>query len=482
MRRASDPIELRVRDAARGDLLDAGSPRAGPGGAAEESPSGPELASGSSLLRDTFSRIAAIASSVLLGGIAAFVTARWLGPSGQGFASTLGFMSSIAAMALSLGLGDSAVTLVAWGRRPLREAMANTLGWSLASSALGALPFFAIATLILGPDDLPTRLTVAIVSLTVVPAVLALMGTHLLRVLGNLVASSGALFATSLATTASIVLFVAVLHLGLPGAGAATTCGALCGLAVSLHRVGRTTPIPLPRWEFSYLREAAPYGLKVQSSNMLWLAWGRVDLLLVYALLGAAAAGRYSIALTLGAMAGMPAYALTFTAFPRLARAAPEARAALIARLVRLATVVTFAVFLLLAAVLPVAIPLALGDRFEPAVVPAIMLSAGAMPSAAQWLLARGFAAAGEPNLTLVSLTLNVVVMCGLDLVLIPLFGLAGAAAASVLAPAAGLAPCLRRFARDDSLRDLAPRWRESVQLAGRSLRSLPPLRHRAAP
>jgi O-antigen/teichoic acid export membrane protein len=453
MRRASDRVKLRVDDAAHGELVDARPT--------------------SSLLRDTFSRIAATGSGVVLGGVSAFVTARWLGPSGQGFTSTLGFMSSMAAMALSLGLGDSAVTLVAWDRRSLKEAMANTLGWSLVFSALGVLPFFVVATLILAPDDYSAKLAVAIVSLTVIPAVMALMGGHLLRVLGNLVASSGAFFATSLATTASIVLFVAVLDLGLAGAAAATTCGALCGLAVALRRTAGMTRIPLPRCELSYLREAAPYGLKVQSSNMLWLAWGRVDLLLVYTLIGAASAGRYSIALTLGAMTGMPAYALTYTSFPRLAKATPDERAALMARLVRLATVVTFAAFLVAAAVLPIAIPLALGDRFAPTVIPAIVLSAGAVLSSAQWLLARGFAASNEPNLTVLSLTLSVVVMCGLDLILIPLFGLVGAAAASVLAPAVGLVPCLRRFARDDSLRDLLPRWDETVQLTGRGLRSL---------
>ena len=455
--------------------MDGGAPRAGAAAAAEDSPSGPELVSSSSLLRDTSWRVLAIGSGVVLGAISAFVTARWLGPSGQGFTSTLGFMSAIAAMALSLGLGDSAVTLVAWGKRPLKQTMANTIGWGLASSALGVIPFFAIAALILGPSNSRETLAVALVSATLIPLVMAFMGGHLLRVLDNLVATANVFLVTSLVTTAGIVVFVAVLHLGLPGAAAASTCGAVCGLAVGFYRVSRMTAIPFPQFNLGYLREAVPYGLKVESSNMLWLAWGRVDLVLVYTLLGAASAGRYSVALTLSAMTGLPAYALTYTAFPRLAKATPEHRNALVGRLVRLATAATLAAALLMAAILPVAIPLVLGQPFAPAVVPAIILSAGAVLSAAQWLLVRGFAAANEPNLTVVSLTLNVAVMCGLDLVLIPSFGLVGAATASLIAPVAGLVPCLRRFARDGSVRDLLPRWGESVQLATRSLRALTP-------
>lgn len=426
----------------------------------------------SSLLRDTVWRVGAIGSSVAFGAVSAFVTARWLGPAGQGFASTLGFLSSMAAMVLALGLGDSAVALVAWGRSPLRRAIANVLGWGLLASALGVLPFFLVAALVLGPDESPQTLAIAIVAATLVPSVMATMGAQLLRLLDDLVGSSNVFLVTSAATTAGIVLFVAILDLGLPGAAAAVALGQLSGLALGYSRVLRKTALPLPRCEPGYLREAAPYGIKVEASNLLWLAWGRLDLLLVYTILGAASAGRYSVALTVSAMTGLPAYALNYTSFPRLARADAERRRRLLARLVRLTTATTLVTFLCMAALLPFAIPLVLGDAFAASVVPAIVLCAGAILSSAQWLLARGFAAAGEANLTVVSLALNVLVMCGLDLMLIPAFGLVGAACASVVAPLAGLVPCLRRYARDGSLRELVPSWSESTRLAGRGFRA----------
>ena len=440
---------------------------------ATPAPSEPDVdPSRSSLLRDTVWRVTAIGSSVAFGAVSAFVTARWLGPAGQGFVSTLGFISSMAAMVLALGLGDSAVALVAWERSSLKRAIANVLGWGLLSSSIGVLPLFLVAAVLLGPDESPQTLAIAIVAATLIPSVMATMGAQLLRLLDDLVSSSNVFLVTSAATTAGIVFFVAILDLGLPGAAVATALGQLCGLATGFSRVFRRTAVPRPSCDPGYLREAAPYGLKVEASNALWLAWGRLDLLLVYTILGAASAGRYSVALTVSAMTGRPAYALTYTSFPRLTRASAEQRRALLGRLIRLATVTTFVTFLCMAALLPVAIPLVLGSAFAASVAPAIVLCAGAVLNSAQWLLARGFAAAGEANLTVVSLALNVVVMCGLDLVLIPAFGLIGAAAASVVAPAVGLVPCLRRFARDGSLRELVPRWSESMRLAQRGFRA----------
>lgn len=435
----------------------------------------------SSLLRDTSWRVASIGLSVAFGAVSAFVTARWLGPAGQGFTSTLAFISTAAAMALALGLGESAVVMVAWGRSSMRRAIANVLGWGLASSALGVLPFLAVAVVVLGPTEPSQGLAIAIVTATLIPSVMGAMGAQLLRLLGDLISSSGVFLTTAAATTTGVVVFVAVLDLGLPGAAAAGALGQACGLALGFFRVSRETALPLPRCELRYLREATPFGIRVEASNLLWLAWGRLDLLLVYTIVGAAGAGRYSVALTVSALTALPAYALTFTAFPRLAAADPEARHALMSRLVRLSTATTLLGVAFMAAFLPFAIPLALGDPFAPAVAPAIVLSAGTVLGSAQWLLARSFAAAGEPNLTVVSLGLNLVVMCALDLVLIPAFGLLGAAAASVVAPGIGLIPCLRRFARDGTLRELVPRWSELGRIAGRGVRAAQ-ARRRALP
>ncbi len=86
------------------------------------------------------------------------------------------------------------------------------------------------------------------------------------------------------------------------------------------------------------LRRALAYGVPAESGVLLTQAAARLDLLLVFAFSGSAAAGVYSVALTIGALVNLAPSAIAFAAFPRLAQQQQgQAAAATLARLARLA-------------------------------------------------------------------------------------------------------------------------------------------------
>jgi Na+-driven multidrug efflux pump len=106
-----------------------------------------------------------------------------------------------------------------------------------------------------------------------------------------------------------------------------------------------------------------------------------------------------------------------------------------------------------------------------------LILLAGNVLASSQWLISRAFAARGKPLLLLWSYGLSVLTMCSLDVLLIPGLGLAGAALAAVVGPAAGLLFCLIAYCRTHEpharVRDLIPRVEDFRFLWARGFRHL---------
>jgi O-antigen/teichoic acid export membrane protein len=110
----------------------------------------------------------------------------------------------------------------------------------------------------------------------------------------------------------------------------------------------------------------------------------------------------------------------------------------------------------------PLALPLAFGEAFRPAVIPSLIMVPGGVVVSAQVLLCRALAARGNPRPLLHSFAVSLVGMCLADTAVIPLFGIVGAAVVSTGAPLLGLWTVVarrhRRDARSISLLNLMPR------------------------
>lgn len=430
-----------------------------------------------SLSRNSAARFLAEGTSLVIGAVSASLTARWLGPSAKGTLAALTFASGLLSQACLLGLPEAAMVRV--GRREVtrQQALSSNLAAGLIAAAFGAVVLLLYARAQLPWEERVVRDAV----LTACAALpLAVSGTILLHILNTeerVVSSSAIFFSISATSALATIVLVGPLGMSVLGGAVAVLLGSAVGVTSAVALLRRDGMHFRPRLDGSYIRPALRYGLRVEMSYVLTVAAARLDLLVVYAMAGRAEAGIYSVALTFGTLSGTVATALAYAAFPRLPQLEDEEARDLMTRLVRVGLAAAVTVGAAVAVVLPVAIPLALGQEYAGAVVPALLLLAGGILWSAQWVISRSFAARGDASLLLSSFALNLGVMLALDLALIPAWGSTGAALASVVAPTLGFGVCWRRCRREGwtSLTEFVPRgqdFRALFVFVARPLRS----------
>ena len=187
------------------------------------------------------------------------------------------------------------------------------------------------------------------------------------------------------------------------------------------------------RADVAYTKQALSYGIRAQPGTLLAFLGFRIDVLLVNGYLNATAAGFYSVALATAERAQTVGEAAATVLYPRIAAEPIAARRArltpIVARTVLWMTMVLAAVFFSVAHWLVV---LLYSHRFEPSVKPTEILLLSMVASAVQRVFSADVSGRGRPILNsyvaAVSLSVNIV----LNVVLIPRYGISGAAWASV--------------------------------------------------
>ncbi|MGI8622815.1 MAG: lipopolysaccharide biosynthesis protein [Solirubrobacteraceae bacterium] len=389
--------------------------------------------------RDTAARLAADVFALAASLLTATLTAQALGPAGKGYLATLTLLVSLFVVVFEVGIGDALIVMVGPGRATLADAARATVQATLWLALVGTIAFAAVAVVVLGPVASADRLALALgAALVAVGVCYSTLVSVLLAT--QRVALVAAISALGAAVTAAVMSLAAIaFELDVEAAIFVSLCGAGIATAACVARLRAAQIAIKPTRAPGYLPGALRLGFAFQLPNLLIVAAARLDLLLVFEIGGAEAAGRYSVALTIGALVALVPTAVAYAGFARIANmAAPEARA-FTGRALRRGMLGALASALLLAAVTPIGLPWVFGAGFRPAVGPTLILLAGGVLGSGQLLLARLTAARGEPRILIASFTLSFVVMIGLDLVLIEARGESGAAVAALISAFVGL-------------------------------------------
>lgn len=412
-----------------------------------------------SLTRNSGVRLLADGSGLLLGSVAAVITARTLGPSGKGTLAALVLLGELFARACSLGLGEATVVLVGRGAVRFQHAVSATLTTVAASGAIGALLVAGVGVILVDPSSTALWLAVAIAGVSVPIAVLRDVLGQMLNVQERIILTSALLVLAVSASLLGLAVFLVALDLQVLGGVLAGVTGSTAALVVAWVFLHRSGIYLRPGRPGPYLRTAIGFGLKLEVSYVLTVAAARLDVLMVYSLAGPREAGFYSVALTLASVVVLGAFAISYATFPRLPKMASNEAARLTIQSVRYGIAASSLAAIALAGAAPFAVPVLFGKAFEPSVAPGLILLFGGVIGGAQWVLARAAAARGRPTVLVWSFATALLVMVALDLVLVPPLEAVGAAIASLTASVAGLAVCLR-VARDAAVpaRSIFPR------------------------
>ena len=381
--------------------------------------------------------IATVAASGL-GFITAVLLARALGPEGRGVTAL--YQAAVSLGFAFLGLGISTAIFYYLGRRDIsgRQAMEAGLSVTMIATALTAIGI-GIAAAAFGEDltdeDVPYWL-----ALVAIPALVQFRAVEaVLRAQGRF----GAMNLLEVSLPLSILAFLGLAEL-LEGLTLqrAVLAWSLAFLPPVVLGYALLKPAQWPRRLASreLLWRAARFGMQGQLGNLIQLLNYRLDSYLVLLLVNASGVGLYAVGVSLSEGMWLIANSVSVVLLTNLTAGDDENAARMTPIVCRNTLLITAMGSIVAATLAPFAIPAIFGDAFDNAVVPFLWLLPGTIALAGTKILASYVFSRGRPmiNARIAFVALLVTVVA--DLILIPEFEVAGAAAASSLAYCCSLA------------------------------------------
>ena len=392
------------------------------------------------LARSVVANCSARALAILGVAVATIVVARAGGPAAVGTYALLRMLPGLVGVLCVGGMPGALGYFLSENRRHVAGLWSTLWAILLAGSGLGVLVWLIATPLLttaLFSDDTVT--VIAWAGVTVASQLLLTFGKTALQGLQDRKGSDRVIAAEELAF---LPCYLLPLLLGVTGTAALVVALVLADLVVAVEawrrvarhtgwRPGRSALRRLGRPRRAVARDVLTYGLRGQIGGMMTLLNLRLDFVVLGAMTGPAVLGSYAIASKYAELLRLPGTALTWVTYPMFAGQEPTSAARQARRLVTPATLAALAgvvPFLFLAG--PV-IGLLYGERFDSAVAPAQLLAVGMILGGAAGAASGYLYACGRPGLNSWALGLGVVLTVVLDLLLIPRFGVMGAAVAS---------------------------------------------------
>jgi O-antigen/teichoic acid export membrane protein len=180
------------------------------------------------------------------------------------------------------------------------------------------------------------------------------------------------------------------------------------------------------------MRRLLRYGARIHLGNVVNMLNGRIDQMLVASALSAAAMGLYVVAVTLSQVTATLANSIAMVAWPRAAAADAATRPAVIGQFLRLTLVLMIGATALLFAIAPWVVTALFGQAFAETTPIVRILLLGAPPIALREFFVLAFKAYDRTLAISKGELATLVVNAALLAILIPGFGLTGAAVAYV--------------------------------------------------
>ena len=324
------------------------------------------------------------------------VLAHLVAPAEFGRAAVALIVNALAIALAGGGFGTPLVQREKVERAHLESAQLASLACGAALAALT----FALAPVVCDPlFGEETRRLVQLASPIFVVASLGVVSQSILQRRLDFRRLSAIEMASVTAGSLSSVAFAAT------GLGAeAIVLGVLVAAATLTLLQQACTPLILPRWHAAALREIVAFGLPSSLSSLVMVVNRNVDYAILAVKLAPIQVGFYWRAFQFGVehqrkISGI----LMRISLPVYARASDEAhRREIRARIVRAQTTIIFPVLATFIAVAPVFLPWLLGERWEPAVLPAQILAVAGMAGSVGTGLGPLMLAAGRPRALLV--------------------------------------------------------------------------------
>jgi stage V sporulation protein B len=366
---------------------------------------------------------------------------RITGASGKGVFTLMSLLVTLTGSMLSLGVNWAAVYFTGRDAFPRRDIVSTVLTTTLVSSLVSIL-VIAVAFAGLRHSYFKSIDNAElVVTLTLLP--LVQLGTSVgMIILGsNRPIHFAALTLTQWAVTLAIQVGIAAAGRLTPTTALiAWAFGAAVSLAWGLRLLGLDAPLRLGI-KRDVFRRLIGFGIKGYAANLMMFFNYRLDSLIVNGLVGVASLGVYSIAVSLAEVIWYAAGAIGTVMFPHvsgLERREADRVTPIVCRNVYFITLLGVVAMFALSRWI---ILLAFGSAMLPALVPLWLLLPGILSLSGSKVIASYLSGIGKPEYATAIAAGTVIITVILDLILIPRYGIAGAAlASSIVYTAAAIA------------------------------------------
>jgi O-antigen/teichoic acid export membrane protein len=368
------------------------------------------------------------------------VLARTLGPAGRGELGSIVLWPSVLAVLAIVGIPDAISVLTAGRTVTTGDAIRSALPVVGLLALLGVVGAAAVQWIVFVSIDATSRSAAAIylafipINMITMTFAGALSGNH----------QFGALNAARLSVIAIAAVGLPLLavagHLTVLTAVVTYLVANLIALSLAAGFVLRRSASRIGLASWSTARRLLNFGARSQTGAVAGLLGERLDQLLISVILLPMQFGLYLAAVTLGSGAGLIASTMTTVLLPTIAAMSPEFRLAAVRSHLRITALVITAYALIVAVLAPVILSVFFGPEFEVAGVAARILLVGTIPLTLSRTLAAASRASGYPGSASRAEWLGLACAAPAYALLIPAFGVIGAASAFVIAGLATLA------------------------------------------
>jgi len=362
------------------------------------------------------------------------IVARTLGVQGKGTYTLVLTISSLLVMLLDFGLASALTYLVASGQYQPRQILNFGLWMSLIIGITGSLIFYGIYSLYLYQSFLAGVPPIYIRWVLIFLPINILTSLYLAIILGlqnifayNLVNISRAVL------NLILIILSASIGYGLPGAIWSWLIANLCACLLVFWFLRKDIKLIV----FSpgkLLESSLRYGIKSYPANLFTLFTYRLDSFFVNFYSGASSVGLYSTGVSSAELIWYIPNAISSTLFPKSATLEKDVGAHLTARVCRQTLLITVPLAIVFGIIGRMLIPLFYGLDFIGAVIPFLLLLPGVVGMVLTKIIFANLSGSGKPQFATYSSILTFAVTIVLDIILIPIYDIAGAAIASTIA------------------------------------------------
>jgi len=365
------------------------------------------------------------------------ILSRVLGPTGKGIYSLILLIPGIMIAFGNFGIGAANVYFVGSKKYKIQDTVSNSLilaillGFILILIFWGILQFSPFQRFIYS-NQIPL-LYLWIIVLTIPVSFLLIFFRGIICGKGEITNYNKTRILEAVLQLAAIVIFLLVLKQGLFGAVSSYIFSIIGATLFSVFLIKKVAKLHF-FLNKKLLKDLAVYGGKVSLANATSFLNYRLDMLLIALFLAPAAVGFYSIAVGMSERLFMVPVALATVLFPKISSLKNSEADELTPRIIRHTFFIMIITSLLLIILAKPLITLLFGSVFLPSVVPLLILLPGIIAFGVGGILAADLGGRGKPQFAVYSSFACLAINVPLNILLIPTWGISGAAFASAVA------------------------------------------------